>query len=166
MPTGSGASADLSGLNNLLNDLTHALDFDSPGDGGTFAVELANLVGGRILDRTLGRGQGADGKPLPENRGEYARRKQAKGLPVGVGLGDGQPKMLEIAQAVGQVTVAGGEMTQEFGTAESAKDKAGWFTRGNDARNQPARPFYEVDDDDVAAIQDLCQEKVVRVIRG
>ena len=125
-----------------LASLTDCLDL-SNGLGKDMLARIAT----NISDRARAE-EGPDGE-WAANQGAYGRRKQAKGLPVGVGLKhDGGPRMLSLQEIKGEPSITPTEATMTFGTDDASKRKAQWFTAGSratkdaersGAKNQPPR---------------------------
>jgi len=166
----SGATSNLQSLSSALEDLENACDFDRPGSpNGRIGDDIAYIAGNIIQERTFNQQLDGDGNQIEPNRGRYGEAKRDRGLPVGIGFsdrGDDGPKMLDIAQVVGTTNIQPKEMTQAFGTLESSQNKGRWFETGNDGRNQPPRPFYDLDDEIIDKIMDHIGERVSSTLRG
>lgn len=145
-----------------LDRLSNPLDFTRDGLGKRIAESQAKRVAERAANN-----QGTTGT-FAENRGDYGKRKQARGIPVGVGIKSGGAPMLNPANLAGQPAIERDSVTME------ASEKAQWFHNGSEgtegeksgAKNQPARPFYGLTDSDAEAIQLECGKAVANVIRG
>lgn len=144
-----------------------AIDFTRPGTEGSLGKDLLKSQGLRILDRAQAE-QGSEGE-WAENRGEYKKRKDKKGLPVGRGLGeDDENRMLSQLNVMGEQEVTATEATMRFGQGDKARNKGDWFTNGSEgedgkrsgAKNQPPRPFYQITSEDEDAIIEQSAEAV------
>lgn len=169
MANRSGATSNLPTLDQALADLENACDFDRPGNpNGRIGDDIAYIAGNIIQERTFNQQVDGDGNEIAPNRGRYGIKKREEGLPVGIGFDgrDDGPKMLDIAQVVGTTDIGPKEMTQTFGTIDTAQDKGRWFERGNEGRDQPPRPFYDLDDEIIDKIMDHISERVESNLRG
>lgn len=163
------ATSNLDEVERLLGELMTTFDLTRVGSSGQeLGRDMVSIAALGILDRTLGNAQDADGEPIAENRGEYRKRKDRKGLPVGVGLDEQTAdRMLSLPQVTGEVSVEPEQATMTFGITEAARRKSQWFTAGSDgsqgiepsgAKNQPSRPFYALDEYIEAELVDLCDQ--------
>ena len=167
MPDHTTSNADE--IDRLLGELMTTFDLTRVGSSGQeLGRDMVAITALGIVDRTLGNQQDVDGEPLAENRGEYKKRKDRKGLPVGVGLAEQSgDRMLSLPQITGEVTVEPEQATMTYGQSEAARRKSQWFTAGSDgsqgiepsgAKNQPSRPFFALDQYIEAELVDLCDQ--------
>jgi len=163
------ATSNLDEVDRLLGELMQTFDLTRVGSSGQeLGRDMVAVAALGIVDRTLGNQQDADGEPIAENRGEYRKRKDKRGLPVGVGLAEQSgDRMLSLPQITGEVSVEPELCSMTYGQSEAAKRKGMWFTAGSDgsqgiepsgAKNQPARPFYALDEYIEAELVDLCDQ--------
>jgi hypothetical protein len=161
------ATGNADQIGGLLMTLADIFDLTRPGATGSLAEDLLDAFALGVIDRTLG-GMAADGSALAPNRGEYGARKDAAGLPVGIGLGGGGDRMLSLLQVRGERTITPDLAEVRYGVSTPARDKASYFTYGSSgsgvrgeysgATGQPERPFWGFDAEIEAAIEDLCEK--------
>ena len=136
-----------------LIDSINLTDTTSPA-GKKMAVDVLDTMTDGIQRRTIDKQVDPDNNPLADNAPSY-RAKPAKGSKI-IGFLTGE--MLSDQQMKGDRTFEPSHCSQEFGITDFAKRKAQWFTRGSQgnppsdieasgAKNQPSRPFYDLDDE-------------------
>jgi hypothetical protein len=174
-----GASSNANAIAARLRQAADSFRFKggSVGDTG-LGRDMAKAIGVGIAARTTGGQVSPDGSPLAPNQGKYGERKQAAGLPVGVGLkskrSTGTPMLsLVELQGVIEITDEGRTCVVRYGTSEEVRRKGMWFTGGSSgaegcepsgAKNQPPRKFYGLDDEIRATLKGLARDHVRRVI--
>jgi hypothetical protein len=132
----------------------------------------ADLVAEGIRHRTLEQQRKPEGGPLPANRGEYGEKKQARGIPIGVGFYPPDQEggeMLDKENLRGIVGISEDRVRMIYGTNEAVREKAEWFTDGNPANNQPPRPFYDLNpqiEADLGAMAEHAVDQGIRDLGG
>ena len=151
----SGASSNVDRVEAWLNQLSDTFDFTLDGESKSLGEDLLDLAALGILDRSVGQEQQADGSSFAPNRGKYGDKKRSLGIQVGIGFGDpNSDKMMSLLNVAGKRELQPEEATATFGATDFAADKGKWFTNGSSgadgdrsgAKNQPPRPFYELDE--------------------
>lgn len=135
-----------------LDRMADPLNFARNGLGKRLLDSQAKRIAERAADQ-----RGTKGK-WAKNKGEYGRRKAAKGLPVGVGLRPSDSPMLLMSNLQGDQDVTPDEATMTYGKTEGAREVAGFF--------EAARPFYGLQKSDEKAIRDQCAADVSRNLKG
>jgi hypothetical protein len=138
-----------------IDKILRGFNFSVPGRTGKgMAHEVLDAIIEEVVDRSLSRQAQPGGIPWADNAESYKRTPAKSGKPIGVLTGD----MMSLINLRGVRTIEDYRAVMRYGSGEFAKRKAQWFTRGssNDpgteslepsgASNQPARPFYERDD--------------------
>jgi hypothetical protein len=116
-----------------LNDLAHAADLDSPGDGApTLADELFDVAAEHTYDRAVGAGKAPDGSVWDDNALSTKRRKRTN--TVGVESGN----MLSLDELKGERTIHPTEAILIYGKSEWARRKLQFFSRGDRSNPAPA----------------------------
>lgn len=157
----ASVSHNLPQIEALLDSLTEALDLTKDGLG----EDLLGVVAERIADRNAAQ-QDPSGGDWAENKGKYGERKRSRGLPVGVDLrAEHRGRMVSLVELQGEKTIAPDSATMTFGTSEESREIAGYFTKGRPGTQDP-RPFYEMTEEDQAAVMDGASEHLARSIRG
>jgi hypothetical protein len=142
-----------------LRTLVDSLGLESPGESAaTLADDLFDLQAQRIRDRSLAQ-RAPDGTTWADNEPRYAARKGYK--PVGVGL---TGEMLSLEQLRGDRRLGDESATMQYGKDAWNRQKAKWFSEGND-RGQPERPFWEITADDRDALDALARRHYDRIAR-
>jgi hypothetical protein len=157
-------SSNLEEIAAKMTAVVDSFNFTAVGRGNKrLGDEALDVVANGIAARTLQRQQEPGGAHMEDNQGDYGKRKQKKGIPVGVGFypvtEQGQTKeiggqMLSDIELSGERVIEEQTATMTYGKDGYAKRKAQWFTNGSTgtdgeksgAKNQPPRPFYELDD--------------------
>lgn len=131
--------------------------------GKRLADKALDTIAERIAERTTARQMDSNQSPLAPNRGEYGEKKRTKGIPIGTGYypaGNGGQNGIRGGQMLSDLELSGERVIEEksatmtYGLDGFAKRKAQWFTNGSTgnagersgAKNQPPRPFYDLDD--------------------
>lgn len=128
-----------------LDELHRCLDLTRPGIDGSLGRDLLANQAVRILDRS--RNQEGSLGVWADNRGEYKKEKDRRGLPVGVGLPpDSIDRMLSLDNLKGERAITPSEAVMTYGITDAARDKAESFS--------PGRPFYEYTEADIEAVAD------------
>ncbi len=162
----SGASSNHAAIEAGLRALVEGVEFDMPGDGGSLADDLVDVVVEGIAARAIDGQAGAKGR-WDDNKDWAEKRKDKVGKPVGVLSGD----MLSATELRGEVTTARDELTMRYGTSEFIRRRLEWFSNGSDgkdgdpsgAKNQPARPgLYALDDKIRAGLRKAAEAAIKR----
>ncbi len=145
-------------VDSLIDELEKFVTYDFTDQGKPTGKKAANDVldhmADAMLERTLVQQNQPSGNSLAENSTGYRKRPQKGSKPIGVLTGE----MLNRVQMQGVRKFEHDEAIMTYGASTFARDKAEWFTRGSasnppddiapsGAKNQPARPFYELDDE-------------------
>jgi len=176
MGSKAGAHGNDEAIGRLLRELYDTFDLTRPGRNGSFAEDLLDEFSTSVYARTVGEGQTPTGSALEANRGEYGKRKEARGLPVGIGLeASSTDRMLSLVQLRGERSIEPELATAVYGVSEPARNKASWFSFGatgsgvqgefSGAKGQPARPFWGFDDEMTARLVALCEARIEEMIR-
>lgn len=169
------ATSNADEIDRLMAELIGTFDLTRPGSlTDSLGRDLVATAALGIAGRTIGDQQTPDLDPLEENQGEYKRRKEKAGKPIGIGLApDSRDRMLALTNLTGEVSVEPDEASMTYGQTEIAKRKAQWFTAGSNgglgiepsgAVNQPERPFYGLDEILEGELHALCDEHVERFL--
>lgn len=161
-----------------LNELVESFDFTRRGKDRSLGHTLIGVIHDRIIDRMAAE-QDPDGNPWEANRGKYGDRKRGAGVPVGVGYygkaGGTGGEMASEKQVQGKIEVEPESVTSSYGWGDETRRKGSWFTRGSSgpgdgevsgAMNQPPRPFYAFNDDDIDAVVEEAGRALDRIING
>jgi hypothetical protein len=103
-----------------------------------------------------------------ENVGQYKIAKDRKGLAVGTGLKNEQPRMLDADQLAGEILKAGPVgFSLAYGTDPDVKARGQWFHNGSGsaedgtsssaASGQAARPFWAATAEDEAKVAEVAR---------
>lgn len=133
-------SSNFPEIQKVLDQIGDTLDFTRPGRQQSLGRDCLATVVVAIEDRCRAEEApgGADWGP---NKDWALHNPQKQGKPVGV-LGD-TDNMLSPANLAGEQTITREDAGAVYGIDEASKQKAQWFTEGNE--HQVARPFYELD---------------------
>jgi hypothetical protein len=138
-------------------------DRDGLGDG------MLNLQADSMYSRFIVE-EGHDGR-FEENRGTYGEQKREDGVEIGIGLHfGGDMSQHENFGSVRDVRPT--LMTMFFGADDYTRRKGMWFQSGTSgyddqdvepsgAQNQPPRPFYFMNNDDVNSLFDVFTKGVM-----
>ncbi len=173
----SGATSNADELSQLFERLMGTFDMTQPGSGAdTLGKDLVATTAMGILGRTINDQLDPDQEQLAANQGDYLKRKEKAGKPVGIGLAADSPeRMLSLPQVVGEVEVEPDRVRMTYGKTEAAKRKAQWFTAGSNAslgmepsgaQGQPERPFYALDEFIEGELVHQLSEHVERYLEG
>ena len=165
------ATSNIQSVEDFLDAVFRSLDCSD----ATTAKALAAPIREGIAARA-GAQAGPDGV-WAENRGKYGQIKSQNGIPVGTGLGDGSPRMLDTDQLTGEIKAAGPNgFTLVPGIDDAVKQRFQWFENGSNqgedgtspsgATNQPPRPLWGATDEDEAKVAEACLFVIFRKIGG
>lgn len=174
----SGATSNAAAVKARIEALVASINFTSPGRAGSLGKDLLTDAAVGIRDHAIGEQAAPDGTPWEANRGKYGERKEAAGLPVGVGLrskaANDDRRMLSLEQVKGRQEITPDSATMTYGTDDRAMRVAGWFTVGGSGSggiepsgtaDQPGRPFYALNPTLKAELVESCREAVRDIIR-
>ena len=144
-------------INALLDAWVNSIDLTDRTSqvGRQMADAVLDVMADGIHQRCIDKQAEPNGTAWAENAASYTKRKDKAGKPVGVLTGE----MLGDMEAFkGTRTYEPDKAEMEYGKSEAARKKAEWFTRGSKenppdeieysgAKNQPSRPFYDLDDE-------------------
>ncbi len=145
-------------LSRILADLEkhkHCFDLDRDGLGQQIAEAAA--VG---IFEAMDAETGPDGAwaPLSETYAAWKAQKYGSLKMAELTLGMKAPD-----QILGEVEITAHAMTQAYGLDAENRQKAAWFSEGND--NQPARPFYALNGLSLRAIAEVLDRRFAEVVR-
>ena len=140
-----------------LQALGQTFALDRPTHGQSLGRDALAVVTTAIGDRCRAE-EAPGGAEWPENKPWADRDPAKRGKPVGVLTGE----MLSPEQLAGEPTITRESATTVYGTDEASRQKAAWFSEGND--NQPARPFYEMDETTDKALEAFLDAEVDRYL--
>ena len=125
MPDHATSNADE--IDRLLAELMTTFDLTRVGSSGQeLGRDMVATTALGIVDRTLGNQQDVDGEELAANQGDYKKRKDKAGKPVGVGLAEqGSDRMLSLPQITGEVAIEPELCSMTYGITEAARRKSG-----------------------------------------
>jgi hypothetical protein len=175
----AGASSNAGKFRAKFAALANAFDLTLPGaSGSAFGKDLLANTAVDIRDQVVGDGVSPDGTPLAENRGKYAERKEARGLPVGIGLRSSRSgdagRMLSHQELMGEQSIGPDEATMRFGTNDRTRKVGEWFTGGSEgahgcepsgAAGQPPRRFYGMTQETQERRREECRDQLRRAIK-
>lgn len=155
-----------------LKGLSRLLVLSRPHRGKRLGDHMADIVATGIQARTLDDQKTSEGAPLAANRGYYGARKRTRGILVGVGLYGSTAKgvstggdMLSFDQLRGRVAIGDDTVVMTAGLDDEAEAKVAMFSEGDATKNQPPRPFYELDETIESNLDQLLDEAIEAGIR-
>ena len=149
-----------------------ALNFEATAGGKLLGEELLDEAAMAILSRSIAQ-EAPGGSIWPANARAYADHKARRGVQlVGVGVSKATEenpasRMLSLPQLQGRRTITPDSAEAEFGLDDAANRKGQRFTAGSageegcepsGAKNQPPRPFFDLDEADREAIGRRAEE--------
>lgn len=149
-------------------------DFTSPGtQGAGLGNELLDIVAEGVYERSMNQQAAPDGTDWADNAESYKKRPEKDGKPISVLDGE----MMSMVELRGERTIEPYEASMEYGTQKITRRKAQWFTRGSEenapddieysgAKDQPPRPFYEIDDTITGQVNERVQQALGEHISG
>jgi hypothetical protein len=157
-----------------LMAIEDGFNLTSHGAGETIGKGALALISGRIQARDASQA-GPGGTAWAANKAWARTNKLKRGKPVGVLSSPGRNSMLEALQIDGIQVITAHTALMVCGGSQAARNKADWFTNGSmagsaesqrsEAKNQPPRPFYELDSRDVAALDGYFVDTFDAVLR-
>lgn len=158
------ADSNLPEIEAALDAVAEAFNFEAPGiEGKGLGHEMLNVVADGILDRTIAEQKEPTGSALNPLSPAYKAWKAGHGYPTLIGVKTGH--MLSLVEVQGERVIAPDEATMTYGKpgstddeGKTSRDKAEWFTDGDPARNRPARPFYDLDEEIETAASDHAEK--------
>jgi hypothetical protein len=144
-----------------------ALDCSDPSVAEALAAPIRRGIAERAASLA-----GPDGT-WADNVGQYKVAKARKGLPVGTGLTNEQPRMLDADQINGEILKPGpGGFSLAYGTDAEVKARGQWFHNGSQqaddgtsssaAQGQAPRRFWAATAEDEAAVADVARAIVAK----
>lgn len=150
--------SNLGEIESCLSALARPVDFRKKRLGATILDALAD----RIQQRTVGEQTDPSGRPLAPLKASTLRRKRRKGYPDTIGVETGD--MLQQSAVRGRQSVTDTQASMRFGLTEEQEAKATYFQEGKPGR-QRARPFYDLDRRDEAALDGMIDGAIEDTIR-
>jgi hypothetical protein len=157
-----------------LMAIEDGFNLTSHGADETIGKGALALVSGRIQARDASQA-GPGGTGWAANKAWARTNKLKRGKPIGVLSSPGSNSMLAALQIDGTQVITTHTATMVYGVNAAARSKAEWFTNGSmagvagsqrsGAKNQPPRPFYELDSTDVAALDTYFVDTFDAVLR-
>jgi hypothetical protein len=148
----------MSNFDAVMNALDRLVDVDFNDTksyvGKKLATDVLDSMAAGMQKRLIDRQVDPDDSPLPDNAPSY-RAQPKKGNKI-IGFLTGE--MLSDQQFKGSRAFEKTSAIQTFGNNDFCRRKGQWFTRGSKpnppydlehsgAKNQPPRPFYDLDDE-------------------
>ena len=130
---------------------------------GHYLAEIYNeTIAGAVERRTADEQKGPEGKPLPRLSPRYKARKVRQGFDPRVLVRTGE--MLSPAELRGRLTFGESYLVMAAGVGAEVQQKVAWASKGNPARNRPARRFYELGRDGERAVDGACREALASAV--
>lgn len=147
----AGIESNLPEVLEAVEQVLERFNFQARGpDGKGLGHEMLDAIAEGIHERTLNQQKGPSGEPLAPLSQSYRAWKVQRGHPDLIGVKTGH--MLSLNEVKGERQIEESEATMAYGwpgsvdaSGNTSREKAEKFTEG--PGNQPARPFYELDDD-------------------
>jgi hypothetical protein len=144
-----------------LDRLGSAFTMNARGRYRDLGSDLLDAAAEAVYEQSTLDQQDPQGRPFAPLAASTLREKARKGFPSTIGVRTGD--MLSSEQLRGRrvVTPRVAEMT--YGVGDEAEQKSEWFQEGT--KNQPARPFYDLNAKAEQSIDQLVDDVIDRTLR-